>query len=122
MIVLASTSERERGVRSDRRAAGQPRRTGHARRSGLTLAIVVQGGVVQGVYAQRCGALMVCLLDCDDLHADDELAEEIVRTGEMPQLPVETGLARAAAEYRAAAARQARLRRSAEFRGPGLNP
>jgi hypothetical protein len=70
--------------------------------------------VVQGVYAQRCGALTVCLLDYDDLRADDGLAKEVARTGELPQLPVETGLARATAEYRAAAAGQARLRRAAE--------
>jgi hypothetical protein len=36
-------------------------------------------------------ALMVCLLDYDDLHADDELAEEIVQTGKLPQLPWRRG-------------------------------
>jgi hypothetical protein len=56
----------------------------------------------------------VCLLDDDDLHADDECAEDVTRTGELPQLPVETGLARALAEYRAVRAGQVRLRRTAE--------
>ena len=51
------------------------------------------GGVVQGVYAQRCGPLTVYLLDYDDLRADDDLAEEVARTGELPQVLVEAGLA-----------------------------
>jgi hypothetical protein len=38
----------------------------------------------RGVYAQRCGLLTVCLLDDDDLRADDDLAEEVARTGAVP--------------------------------------
>jgi hypothetical protein len=68
--------------------------------------------VVQGVYAQRCGPLTVCLLDYDDLRADDDLAEEVARTGEVPQVLVEARLDRAVAEYHAVAASQARRRRA----------
>jgi hypothetical protein len=71
---------------------------------------VVQGGVVQGVYAQRDGPLTVCLLDYDDLRSDDDLAEEVARTGEVPQVLVEAGLRRVLAEYRSVATRQARRR------------
>ena len=80
----------------------------------LRLAIVGQGGVVQFVYADRCGQLTVYLLDYDDLRGDDDLAEHVERTGEMPQVTVEAGLARAVAEYRSVATCQARLRRTAE--------
>ena len=96
-----------RGSRRRRHAIGSRRRT-------LRLAIVVQGGVVQGVYADRCGRLTVYLLDDDDLRADDDLAEHVGRTGELPQVTVEAGLARAVAEYRSVATRQARLQRAAE--------
>lgn len=78
------------------------------------LAIVVHGGVVQGVYANRCARLTVYLLDYDDLRADDELAENVRRTAALPQVTVETGLARAVAEYRRVAVGQARQRRAAE--------
>lgn len=77
------------------------------------LAIVVRGGVVQGVYANRCDPLTVCLLDYDDLRADDDLAEAVGRTAERPQIAAEAGLARAAAEYQDLATRQA-TRRQAE--------
>jgi hypothetical protein len=73
----------------------------------------VQGGVVQGVYADRCGPLTVLLLDYDDLQ-DDDLAEQVAGTGELPQLTVEAGLARAVAEYRSVATRQARRRCASE--------
>jgi hypothetical protein len=75
---------------------------------------VVCGGVVQGVYANWCGPLTVYLLDYDDLRADDNLAEAVGRTAELPQVAVEAGLARAVAEYHALACRQATRRR----RGP----
>jgi hypothetical protein len=76
------------------------------------LAIVVRGGVVQGVYANRCGPLTVYLLDYDDLRADDDLAENVGRTAELPKVAVEAGLARAVAEYRALARRQATRRQA----------
>jgi len=78
------------------------------------LAIVVLGGVVQGVYADRCAPLTVYLLDYDDLRADDDLAEDVGETGALPQVPLEARLARAMAEYRAIATRQARVRRATE--------
>ena len=96
-----------RGGRRRRHAIGSRRRT-------LRLAIVVQGGVVQGVYADRCGRLTAYLFDYDDLRADDDLAEHVGRTGELPQITVEAGLARAVAEYRSVASRQTRLRRATE--------
>lgn len=76
------------------------------------LAIVVRGGVVQGVYAKWCGPLTVYLLDYDDLQADDDLAEAVGRTAELPQVAVEARLARAVAEYRALATRQATRRQA----------
>ena len=76
------------------------------------LAIVVRGGVVQGVYAKRCGPLTVYLLDYDDLRADDDLAEAVGRTAELPQVVVEAGLARAVAEYHAQATRHATRRQA----------
>jgi hypothetical protein len=91
-------------ARRRRRARGS---TGPRRR----LAIVVHGGVVQGVYADRCAPLIVYLLDYDDLRADDDLAEDVGESGALPQVPIEAGLARAMAEYRAVATRQARVRR-----------
>lgn len=96
----------------------RPHRTRGARGSGRELAIVVHGGVVQGVYANRCRPLTVYLLDYDDLRADDGLAEQVRRTGEVPQVTVEAGLARAVAEYRAIATRQARVRRVAMRTSP----
>jgi hypothetical protein len=99
----------------------QARRRRHAsgsKGSGRRLAIVVHGGVVQGVYADRCAPLTVYLLDYDDLRADDGLAEQVRRTGEVPQVTVEAGLARAVAEYRAIATRQARVRRVAMRTSP----
>ncbi len=54
------------------------------------------------------------LLDYDDLRADDDLAESGA-TGVLPQLIVESGLARAVAEYRAVAARQVRPRPAVEI-------
>lgn len=68
---------------------------------------MVRGGMVQGVYANRCGPLTVYLLDYDDLRADDDLTESVGRTAELPQVTVETALARVVAEYRALATRQA---------------
>jgi hypothetical protein len=96
-----------RGGRRRRPPIGSRRRT-------LRLAIVVQGGVVQGVYADRCGRLTVYLLDYDDLRGDDHLAERVGRTDELAQVTVEAGLARAVAEYRLVGIRQARLQRAAE--------
>jgi hypothetical protein len=77
-----------------------------------TLAIVVQGGTVQGVYADRRGRCTVYLLDYDDLRADDDLAEHVGRTGALPPIPIESGLSRAVAEYRAVASRQVWPRRA----------
>jgi hypothetical protein len=91
---------------------GRPRPVRGARQATPRLAIVVQGGVVQGVYARRCGPLTVYLLDYDDLRADDDLAKEVVRTGEVPQVLVEARLDRAVAEYHAVAASQAGRRRA----------
>ena len=98
--------------RSGSERRGRPRPVSGARQATPRLAIVVQGGVVQGVYAQRCGPLTVCLLDDDDLRADDDLAEEVARTGEVPQVLVEARLDRAVAEYHGVAASQARRRRA----------
>lgn len=109
-ISEATGGERRRSLASSRRhrrigrhAGGRPR-----------LAIVVQGGTVQGVYAERLGRFTVHLLDDDDLRTDDDLAESVGATGVLPQVIVESGLARAVAEYRTVAARQAERRRVAE--------
>jgi hypothetical protein len=91
-----------------RQSTRAPRRTPR-------LAILVQGGAVQGVYAERCGRLTVYLLDYDDLRDDGELGEQVIDTGELPQILVEAGLVRAVTEYRAAATGQAQLQRAAEF-------
>jgi hypothetical protein len=72
-----------------------------------TLAIVVQGGTVQGVYADRRSRCTVYLLDYDDLGADDGLAERVRGAGALPEVTVEPGLARAVAGYRSAARRRA---------------
>jgi hypothetical protein len=119
MIAQASISDMRERVRHQESSvttrAGRRRR--HAigsRRRTLRLTIVVQGGVVQGVYADRCRKLTAYLLDYDDLRADDDLAEHVRRTGELPQVAVEAGLAGAVAEYRSVATRQTRLRRAAE--------
>ena len=66
----------------------------------------------QCVYAQRGGPLTVRLLDYDDLRSDDDLAEEVALTREVPKVLVEAGLSRALAQHRAGAARQARRRRT----------
>jgi hypothetical protein len=97
------------------RQDGRRRRQGRGS-AGRTprLAIVVQGGVVQGIYGERCGSLTVYLLDYDDLRADGDLADQVITTGELPQILVEAGLGRAVAEYRAATTRQARLQHGAE--------
>jgi hypothetical protein len=87
-------------------------RPGGPRRPTPTLAIVVQGGTVQGVYADRRGPCRVYLLDYDDLGADDRRAEHVGEAGALPEVPVESGLARAVAEYRAVATRQAWRRRA----------
>ena len=116
MTSRASISEATGGVR--RRGLASSRRRGRiGRHAGgpPRLAIVVQGGTVQGVYAERLGRFTVYLLDYDDLRADDELAEGVVRTGVLPELAVEPGLATAVAEYRAVAARQARHRPAVEI-------
>jgi hypothetical protein len=109
MIAQASIFDRRDRVRPQERSAsgrGGRRRchAGGSRRPTPRLAIVVQGGTVQGVYADRCG-LTVHLFDYDDLRADDDLAEHVGRTGELPQVTVEAGLARVVAKYRAAAHR-----------------
>jgi len=96
-----------RGGRRRRHASGTRRRTPR-------LAIVVHGGTVQGVYADRRARCTIDLLDYDDLGADDDLAEHVAGNGELPQVTVEAGLARAVAEYRAVATRQARCRQVAE--------
>jgi len=96
-----------RGRRRRRHARG-------SRRSTPTLAIVVQGGTVQGVYADRRGRCTVSLLDSDDLRADDALAEHVGVAGALPHITVESGLERTVAEYRAVATRQARRRRAVE--------
>jgi hypothetical protein len=110
MIAQASISDPV----SERRGR-QRRRARDARRPTPTLAVVVQGGTVQGVYANRCGRLTVYLLDHDDLRGDDDLAEGVATTGVLPELVVESGLSQAVAEYRALAARQARHRTAAEI-------
>ena len=119
MIAQASTSDTRDRVRHQKFGAEAPsgrgrRRAIGSRRRTPRLAIVVQGGVVQGVYAERCGQLTVLLLDYDDLQGDDALAEHVGETGKLPQISVEAGLARAVAEYRSVATRQARLQRAAE--------
>jgi hypothetical protein len=96
--------------------SGRRRPASRPKRSGRRLAIVVHGGVVQGVYAERCAPLTVYLLDYDDLRADDNLAEDVGETGALPQVPIEAGLARAMAEYRAVATRQARIWRATATR------
>jgi hypothetical protein len=68
----------------------------------------------RSTYTDRCAPLTVYLLDYDDLRADDDLAEDVEETGALPQVPIEAGLARAMAEYRAVATRQARVRRATE--------
>jgi hypothetical protein len=95
------SSSRRRPRRRHARGAKGPRRE---------LAIVVHGGVVQGVYANRYGPLTVYLLDDDDLRADDDLAEAVGRTAELPQVTVEAGLARGVAADRGVAIGQARCR------------
>ena len=55
-------------------SVGRRQRTARtSKRRTRRLAIVVQGGVVQGVYSQRGGPLTVCLLDYDDLRSDERL-------------------------------------------------
>jgi hypothetical protein len=120
MMSRASISEVTGGVRR-RRIAGSRRRGRRARHVGgrgpaiPSLAIVVQGGTVQGVYAEQRGRCTVHLLDYDDLRADDGLAEGVATTGMLPELAVEPGLATAVAEYRAVAAHQARHRPAVEI-------
>jgi hypothetical protein len=99
-------------ARRERRRGGSrsPRRTPR-------LAILVQGGAVQGIYGDQCRSLTVYLLDYDDLEADGDLAEQVIATGDLPEMPVEAGLAREVGEYRAAAARQARF-----LRAPDVGP
>ena len=119
MIAPASISDmrdrvRRQEISVSERAGRRRRHARGSRRPTLRLAIVVQGGTVQGVYADRCGRLTLHLLDDDDLRGDDDLAEHVGGTGELPQVMVEAGLARAVAEYRSVAIRQARRRRGAE--------
>ncbi len=90
------------------------RRSGGARRTTPTLAIVVHGGTVQGVYADRRGRCTVYLLDDDDL--DDALDAPVRRTRALPQIGVASELSRAVAEYRAVATDKERGRQAA---GPG---
>ena len=122
-VPLTAARMRKRNERHG--AVGATRPVSGSRRATPRLAIVVQGGAVQGVYAERCGTLTVYLLDYDDLRADGDLAEEVDETGELPQVLVEAGLGRVVAEYRAVATRQARLdgRRPADARDavPGLS-
>ena len=119
MIAQASISNTRDRVRHQEIsvAARGGRRRPHdigPKRPRPTLAIVVQGGTVQGVYAERCGQVTVYLFDYDDLRGDD-LAEHVGETGKLPQVSVEAGLARAVAEYRAVATRQARRGGSREL-------
>lgn len=119
MIAPGSTSDgrdrvRPRAMSVARRGGRRRRQGGGSPRRALGLAIVVRGGAVQGLYGQRCGSLTVYLLDYDDLRADGDLAEQVIATGELPEILVEAGLGRAVAEYRGAATRQAQLQRAAE--------
>ena len=102
-------------TRNGSRHRPRPHRTRGGRGAERELAIVVHGGVVQGVYANRCGPLTVYRLDYDDLRADEGLAAEVARSGEVPQIPLAAGLGRAVAAYRGVAIGQAR-RRAAEPR------
>jgi len=106
---------RRGGISASRRRGRRRRHVDRPEPSAPRLAIVVQGGTVQGIYAERRGRLVLYLLDYDDLRADDELAEGVVRTGALPELAVESGLATAVGEYRAVAARQVRLRPAVEI-------
>ena len=54
--------------------------------------------------------------DYDDLRADSDLADQVIATGELPQILVEARLGRVVAEYRNATIRQARLQQGAERR------
>jgi hypothetical protein len=116
----ANISEVTGGVRR-RRIAGSRRGGRGERHAGgrgpaiPSLAIVVQGGTVQGVYADHRGRFTVHLLDYDDLRADDDLAECVATTGMLPELAVEPMLATAVAEYRAVAAHQSRHRPAVEI-------
>jgi hypothetical protein len=114
MIARASTSDVRNRVRAARRGGSRRRHPSRSTRRTPRLAILVQGGAVQGVYADRCGPLTVYLLDYDDLVGDEALAGQVVATRELPEIGVEAGLARAVAEYRAVAARRARRQRTAE--------
>jgi hypothetical protein len=95
---------------SGRGGRRRPRSSG-SRRPTPTLAIVVQGGTVQGVYADRRRRCTVYLLDYDNLQ-DDDLAEHPGGAGALPEVTVESGLAGAVAEYRAVATRQVWRRRA----------
>jgi hypothetical protein len=106
---------RQERIRAPGRRGRRHRRASGSRRPARTLAIVVQGGTVQGVYAERCGRLTVYLLDYDDLRGDDALAVGVVKTGVLPELAVESGLSRAVNEYRMGAAEQARHRPPVEI-------
>jgi hypothetical protein len=100
-------------VRVGRQDRQRRRDTSGSMRRPPRLAILVRGGVVHGVYADRSDTLTVYLLDYDDLGGDDALAEQVAASRELPEIGVEAGLARAMAEYRAAATRHARHRRAA---------
>jgi hypothetical protein len=106
MIAQASTSDMRHRVRAARRDGRRRRHPSRSTRRTPRLAILVQGGAVQGVYADRCGSLTVYLLDYDDLVGDDVLAGQVVATRELLEIGVEVGLARAMAEYRAVATRR----------------
>jgi hypothetical protein len=120
MMSRASISEvtsgmRQRGMAASRRRRRRERHAGSRGPAAPRLVIVVQGGTVQGVYADHRGRFTVHLLDYGDLRADDDLAEGVATTGMLPELAVEPGLTTAVAEYRTVAARQARHRPAVEI-------
>ena len=114
-ISEVTSGMRRRGMAGSRRRGRRRRATGRPGPTASRLVIVVQGGTVQGVYADHRGRFTVHLLDYDDLRADDDLAEGVATTGMLPELAVEPGLAKAMAQYRAVAARQARHRPGVEI-------
>ena len=100
--------------------ARRGRRASRARRPPPTLAIVVQGGTVQGVYADRRGRCTVYLLDYDDL--DDAFGAPGRGTRGLPEIGVASVLARAVAEYRGVSTETARRRPAARPGTDGARP
>ncbi len=110
---------RDQEIRRSGRAR-RGRRGSRVRRPSPTLAIVVQGGTVQGVYADRRGRCTVYLLDYDDLVG--VLGEPIRGTRALPEIGVASGLSRAVAEYRGVATKTARRRPAAGPETDGARP